>query len=170
MEKIIVDRNKPFAFPAKVVDEYGNFSIRRQIESSAKVLEFTIDDLMFFDAPSHDMIKASDFQKMVIEAGYTPLDIHCAQALYARNEARWALRILWAHSALDASNCEFDNILFLGSIVCRDDTDYDHFPVFKYKPFSDEVQFLPMEDDAFFIKNRDFILVFKKSFIEKLNA
>lgn len=168
MEKIIVDRIKPFSFSAKVSDKYGDFNIRRQIDSSLKILEFTIDDLMFFDAPSDEMLRASDFQKMVLEAGYVPLDVYCARAIYENHDTRWSLSFLWSASAIDASGCELDNILFLGSVVSRNDSDVDHFSMFKYKPFSEEVDFLPIEDDPYFIKNRDFFLVFKKSFIEQL--
>lgn len=169
MKKIEVKRNEIFSFPLEVVKEYGFFEIRKQIEASAKIIKFNIADLMFFSPPSGDaMIGASEFQKMVLREGYVPLDSYCAKAIYESKEALRELDYLWYNSSRNIKDNKLDSIMFLGDIVVRDFSDVDHFSFFKFHFLSDKIEFMPFEDDPAFIRNRDFILVFKKEFIAKL--
>lgn len=168
METLVINRSKPFSFSKEVKALYGNFSIRQQVEKISKILKFTIEDVEYFDAPFEAMEKASTFQRMVLDEDYVPLDVYCAQAIYENYKALRELQFLWNRSEIDASYCELDTVMFLGSILARNDSDLDHFSFFKFQPMSDKVYFLPFEDDPSFVKNRDFILVFKKSFINSL--
>jgi len=169
MKKIEVKRNEIFSFPQEVIKEYGFFEIRKQIEASAKIIKFSISDLMFFSPPSGDaMIRASEFQKMVLREGYVPLDSYCAKAIYENREALKELDYLWYNSTKNRRENKLDSIMFLGDIVVRDFSDVDHFSFFKFHFMSDEINFMPFEDDPAFTRNRDFILVFKQEFISKL--
>jgi len=168
MEKLTVNRDKPFSFSKEIEKDYGLFKIRQQNEIAARVLEFTINDLMFFDAPCDEMIRASDFADMVVSAGYVPLDLYCAKTILKNKDAMWGIYSLWHETEIDADNCHLDSIMFLGNIVARNETDVDHFATFNY-PFGfdmDTVKLTPYEDELCFVKNRDFILVFKKEFIK----
>ena len=165
---IIVDRKTPFSFPEEIVADYGIFEIRQQNEIAAKVLEFTLGDVMFFNPRTCDMQRASTFQEKVIKEGFIPLDSYCARAIYQNEEALSELGFSWFGFKERTRKSSLRKIMFLGDTVFRENHGIKHFSFFKFHFMSDRVDFLPCEDDIAFIKNEDFILVFKKSFIKKL--
>ena len=170
MEKIIVDRIRPFHFPKEIENLYGEFLIRQQNEVAAKILEFTLNDLMFFTqyAGNDDCLKASVFQQMTSNRGYVPLDAYCARAIYEGREMLSDLMTLWFNNQYYAGNKNARTIMFLGNIIARDDTDVNHFVFFKSIPHSDNVEFLPYEDDPAFSGVEDSIIVFKPEFIKRI--
>lgn len=171
MVKLTVNRQRPFHFPINVEADYGKFEIRKQHELVDKVLDFTVNDIMFFEAPNKEFLQLSEFQALVLAEGFVPLDIYCARALYENKEAMWELKNLWNRFTVHADRSTIlDTIAFLGTVVARHDDDYDHFSTFKYHYMSmtDRVDFMPFEDDPFFKKDQDFFLVFKKDFIKNL--
>ncbi len=168
MRKLIINRERPFSFSKKIEVDYGKILISEEHQIAAKILEFSIDDLMFLDIQGEDIFKPSDIQEMVLADDYVPLDVFCARALYENKEAMWELRNLWSRFTVHAPrSCYLDSILFLGDTLINE-SKINHFATFKYQPMSDVVDFIPFEDDPFFNKNHDFILVFKKGFIQNL--
>jgi hypothetical protein len=171
MVKLTINRQRPFHFSQKIEADYGKFEIRRQHEIADKVLNFTVDNLMFFEAPTEECIKLSEFLKMISDEGLVPLDMYAARALYENKEAMWELYNLWNRFTVHyGRERQLGIIAFLGTVVARHDNDYDHFSTFKYHPMAmdNRVYFMPFEDDPFFKKDQDFFLVFKKEFISNL--
>lgn len=168
MVKLTVNRQWPLRFSEEIKADYSKFEIREQNEIATKVSSFTIDDLMFFEAPSKETLKLSEFRKMLLDRDCTPLDVYCARAIYENKEAMWQLYNLWNRFTIHTDrSINSSTIAFLGSIVARPDDDADHFSTFKYYPMAilNKVDFTPFEDDPFFRKDQDFILVFKEEFI-----
>ncbi|MEI6835851.1 MAG: hypothetical protein WCK59_03375 [Candidatus Falkowbacteria bacterium] len=168
MEKIIVDRNTPFSFPEEVVAMYGAFEIRQSNEVAAKISEFTIDDLEIIRVWTSVTHRASEFQKMILDAGRIPLDSYCAKAIYENKIALRELELLAFDLEMNYPEDRLETLMFLGDTVSRDENDINHFSFILFHPFSREVEFMPYEDDPSFMRTHDFPMVFKKEFIAKL--
>ena len=165
---VIVDRNKTFSFPEEIVEEYGSFEIRSPIKASGKIFIFTMDDVEIFSIPTDFMHRASEFQKMILQAGRIPLDSYCAKAIYTNKEALNSLQSLAYKLSRDRMGYNLETVMFLGDTVSRDGKDVPHFSFIKFHPgMYDKVEFLPYEDDSAFVRTGDFPLVFKKKFIAK---
>lgn len=163
MVTLNIDRQRLFSFSKKIEADYGKFEISEQNEIAAKVVSFTVDNLTFFDSPNNERLKLFEFQKMVLDRDYVPLDLYCARALYENKEAMWELQGLWNRCFISG---QLEVISFLGNVV-RQDTEKDYFATFKYQ-LTNNVDFVPLDGDSLLQKNQDFFLVFKTEFIANL--
>ncbi len=141
----------------------ANFFKKSNHILAGQIKEFSLDDLEFDGTSSSNPIKISEVEQEFLESNFVPLDIYCAEALYA--ELKNDLGFAW-----DVFNkTTFPRIYFVGSTLEKKNS-IDHKKFYLCIDYPDGRFNNPVlsvcEDNEFDLSN-DCLAVFKKSFIEK---
>ncbi len=172
MKKIVINTDKPFTFSNKITDEYGDFFILKQYQLMNFIwhIPFTLDDTCFIPVKKR-FVTGLEFRQQVIDEKHIPLDVFCARAILEDREILIELKSKWWNEIGGIHNPnKLNTINFFGSMATPiNDEKYLNILCFEYQIFSDKIPVLrPFEATDHWFENRDYAIVFKKEFIEKL--